>query len=540
MSRTALALVVACAASTGLVAVNTAAELCRTREDQRWRRMTRRYWEDMYYAIGHSLTGQFPRSYLAVRRYRSGGEVGFREARPTLTEAASAAHIQPWEFWRTVELEQFLRRRRPPPFRVRFDDAGRPLLLSALFGVLGGVSPFLIHWLGFLFYAPVLVWLGLELHRVRLTGAACLAALLLGTSAYLADALALSYAAIGFYVLALLVLMAFAVYTAFARVTAGGLALRALLAGLAVGLFAVMRASALLPVFALGLALCVGAGRHVRERPAPLRARVLRWLGLVGLGGALLVTPYLLAARSVDGMIDDAIASADEPVPEAARQPQRHAFWFGVWVGLGDFDRERGYVWNDRAAFQAAERRGGRRTISFLYDSRNEPILRDMVLADVLGDPLWYAEILVKRLAATLTLWRILPWTPVSGTDFRESQHPNEGYVDAYYTLTATADRLRLGELEIEIPLLALMIPTWLLVAAAPFVPRLRPHGVALGIVAAGALALPVGITTASAVETQAFFLVYALGFSLAVHEGVRRLRRGAGGQRPPATLPDD
>jgi len=58
--------------------------------------------------------------------------------------------------------------------------------------------------------------------------------------------------------------------------------------------------------------------------------------------------------------------------------------------------------------------------------------------------------------------------------------------------------------------------------------------------VAAGALALPVGITTASAVETQAFFLVYALGFSLAVHEGVRRLRRGAGGQRPPATLPDD
>ena len=57
---------------------------------------------------------------------------------------------------------------------------------------------------------------------------------------------------------------------------------------------------------------------------------------------------------------------------------------------------------------------------------------------------------------------------------------------------------------------------------------RFRPQLVALGTLAAGAITLPAAITTASAVETQAFILVYMLGASFAVQELVSRFRAQA------------
>ncbi|NRA01650.1 MAG: hypothetical protein HRU00_03515 [Myxococcales bacterium] len=111
-----------------------------------------------------------------------------------------------------------------------------------------------------------------------------------------------------------------------------------------------------------------------------------------------------------------------------------HVLWHAVWCGLGDFDQKYGYRWNDGVAFSFAipevNRRFGTRyrlpaqlgfrnyflldyhTPRKKYRIRPETldsyniVVRDKVVSDVAGDPLWYLTILGKR-----TL-RILSETP--------------------------------------------------------------------------------------------------------------------------------
>src|SRR5262249_26297513 len=92
--------------------------------------------------------------------------------------------------------------------------------------------------------------------------------------------------------------------------------------------------------------------------------------------------------------------------------------------------------------------------------------------------------------------------------------------------LTTTADWLGLGPWRVAVPL-------WLFwglgVAVVAMTVRngiLRDGlGVALCL-AASALMIPVLFTTASALETQAFVLVYFLGFAFLAEAAVARIRR--------------
>jgi hypothetical protein len=107
--------------------------------------------------------------------------------------------------------------------------------------------------------------------------------------------------------------------------------------------------------------------------------------------------------------------------------PQRmhHHFWHPIWCGLGDFDREKGYVWDDKVALAYARPILEQKYHAFVPDHEFLPglarqeywddagiykkmpfdvphyddIIREKVLSDIASDPWWYATILAKRIA---------------------------------------------------------------------------------------------------------------------------------------------
>ena len=132
-------------------------------------------------------------------------------------------------------------------------------------------------------------------------------------------------------------------------------------------------------------------------------------------------------------------------------------------------------------------------------DVRTVPVLRD--IAD---DPLWFAGILLRRLGATVTQWKLWPWPPLDGRSIAAARSRNEGALDSYYALAAPVDRFGVGGAEIEVPIALLLAPTAALLAIAA---RERWRGRRAGDVEAGLLLLaclaaativhPVAITTA-------------------------------------------
>lgn len=518
MTRRQVAALLACwLTALGALAATTAAGL-ESLGANYWELQPRRHWEDLHIAVGLYTHGLFPASSNAVEKFRD--EAGVQRVRERNKDMArTATELRPWEFWRTVT-DRYAQRRGLPRVVPRFDDSGRPLLLGLGFRLLGGIAPFLLPWLGFLLAAPLLLWVGFELASAGRPLAAGLLLLLLGGSAYLAGVLRLAYAPTGFYTLAILGLVAVATWAALGVPTTRGLVVRSLLAGAVVALTLLCRGSVGLvaPAFAITLALA-GArlgGKRQRDR--------FLWAGLALLLAALpLVATNWGVARLVRHTLDT--------VGLRTLPPQRHAVWFGVWTGLGDFDREKGYVWLDQAASRAAVRHGGTPLLPDNYDENNERILRDLVLADVAEDPGWFAGILARRVWATATQQKLWPWPPLGGRSITASTTENEGGIDAYYTLTPHLDVFGFGARTVEAPMALLALPAGLLLLVALVRPSLRPDALALLLVAAGALALPVAITTGSAPETQAFGLVHLLGLALL-------LDRLAAGRRPRYSSP--
>jgi hypothetical protein len=133
----------------------------------------------------------------AARRPRNPESVA--TCRRLIVERVDALQIRPWQFWRTIRAEPFIRERidqEPAPF----DDPGRAFLLGLAFRALGGVAPYLVFWL-----APLFV-------------------------------LALSRSPVGFYLVAWLALVALAVFAILGPPpTPQSLLLRCALAGLVFG-----------------------------------------------------------------------------------------------------------------------------------------------------------------------------------------------------------------------------------------------------------------------------------------------------------------
>jgi hypothetical protein len=450
----------------------------------------RRLWEDLAHATNAFLDSSQPAA--RARTERSADVVA--AYRQVVLEKVAELELRPHQFWRTLRSRPFLPHRAPLA-EGAFDDRGRADLLGWGFRLLGGVSPFLILWLGALAAVPVLLWTAWEFGEACRPVAGTLFLLLVACSPFVVEALALARSSIGFYVLAVLVLVPLAVYAVLGRGgSLRGLAWRAALATLFFTLAAWCRGGVLLlfPGFALALAVA-----FERVRP-PHLGRAQRVLAILGLLAAFL-GPFAVL-----------------------RPAGHHDVWAATWEGLGDFDREKGHTWSDPAAEELVALQG----VRGLRNAESEQVLKAIVLRHIREDPGWYASILLKRVGATLTQWKLWPWGPRDGIHLRRASSPNEGYTDKYWGYTTTVDCFGLGSVVKEVPITVLLLPTLALLAAAAARRRggWGPPAV-VGMVAAATLPLPVLISTAGGLETEAFALAYFLGAAFLCDEIPRAVR---------------
>lgn len=432
--------------------------------------------------------------------------------------------IQPWQVWRLVRDRPFLRANGPD--RVpSYDDPGRGWLLQIGFRLLGGISPFLILWLGPGAMALALTWFVWESAQAGRVVAGLVFALLLAASPYAVETLALTRSAVGFHLVAPVLLLALALVALRTPAPSWSVWLaRSAVAGLGFAVCALCRSGVLTMLPAFLAVLVWGSARAGTPDVAPRR----RVAGLLA-ATALLIVPFL-----------------------ALRPAQRHDTWAGLWQGLGDYDRSKGHVWSDRAAAEAVWRAEGRARKpprhggDALVASNARPeavaLLRREFLEHIRADPAWYAGIVARRALATVSLERLWPWTPRDGYGVSEFEIPGGGksLMNKYWGFTANADWLGVGSLRSELPVSVLWAPTALLLlwCARPGRPRgARNDGppLVLGVLALAVLALPVLVTTASGTEPQAFVLVLYLGCGYLLDELTRavRHRRAAAAQDP-------
>jgi len=474
----------------------------------------RRYWEDLAVAASRVvIKGGEPRADPVSINSADGAELrlGFQRS---LTRAAAEEGVRPWQFWRTLAVRPLLKGRLLLPREV--DDPGRAGLLTAAFRLLGGIAPFLPLWVGALAAAPVVAWAGWELSRAGRTAAGVVFTLLLAGSPYVIDALALPYSAVGFYLIALVAIVPLAAHAVSADVRPAGLVVRALAAGTVFALCVLCRSGSIFLLPGYALALAAGAWRLGTASRWRLARRIASAAALL----ALFLVPYALM-----------------------REPRHHEVWLGLWEGLGDFDRTRGHAWDDDVAREVLRSAGAappERYPVWENAPENEALFRRLVLTNIRSAPGWYAGILGQRLWATLTQSKLAPWAPRDGISVAPRESPSEGAIDTYYAMATPVDWVGIGPWRFEMPLVLLWGPTLLLMfafALGRWIAPLRPLGDRLGpplfvvlCTAAAGLGLPVLFTTAAGLETQAFAIVYFLGFAFLIDETVRYARTRAAG----------
>ncbi|MDD2385549.1 MAG: hypothetical protein PHP52_02070 [Bacteroidales bacterium] len=110
-----------------------------------------------------------------------------------------------------------------------------------------------------------------------------------------------------------------------------------------------------------------------------------------------------------------------------------HIFWHPIFCGLGDFDEDYGYEWNDKVVYRYAtpilqEKYGMDIKYSDKYHLDNyydkdslyyikfdeineyEDIVKEKVLSQIKEDPFWYIAIIFKRVIRTLTVTIPIPY----------------------------------------------------------------------------------------------------------------------------------
>jgi len=470
-------------------------------------RLPRRYWEDVTVA-----TVNYQRGTGFLYRGQAWDWWSARIAtklKVMLPDALSRDAVRSWQFWRTVPCRYFTN---AEPMRLRdSDDSGRAWLTVWGFHLLRGVAPYLPLWLGVLAALPLFVWLSVECRWAGCTWVAAVTLSCVALSPYVAELLTLPYSAVGFHLLGILLLLTLAVHAwLHPRPTWRGLAGRWVLGGLAFAVCTLCRATcrSLMP------ALVLVALAAVLRVTGSSRRQVRHVAGGVVLAIGLLLGPYY-----------------------AIRPAQEHAVWFGVWEGLGDFDREKGHAWYDPTAREVLRREGVviSEPIEPGATPEMEAVMRRLFLRDIASDPLWYAKILAQRVPATVLQLRLWPRVTAGGTSFVRSTHPNQGISNAYYGFAPTADWFGLGRWTWEAPLPLVWLPLVLCLGGATAERLLHRRdrlfqNARLAVLAAVAVAagtMPLLSTTASGPETQAFVLVYFFATGLTA-DAIRRIVRTA------------
>ena len=459
-------------------------------------RQGRLYWIDVTAAIKLYLDKRWPQPSTAP----PAKELAWEEFTPILANTTQimtrlAAGLPDGAFWRTVRPGSFLKHREMLADIPAHQDAGRARLLAWGYARLGGIAPHLPQWLAALVLMPILGWATAELWAARFPAAAVAFGALVPSSMYVIQSLALGHSPFGFYLVALVSVVALSAYSVRDRPTSLGVLARASATGGILAVCVLCRSGSILLAPGFAWATIVAAGR----------------------------IPSLSSRRKRAVLVLSATALIFVPSFEV-RQSQRHPVWAGFWEGLGDFDAAKSYYWDDAEARRALAAAGLPSEWVDLAGPQAETYFREKVLSDILGDPLWYLDILARRFVATAFQPKLWPRGRDDGKTYAPSTRPNEGRTDGYYTFTPTADLVVFGSRQWELPVPLMVAPALLLLLF--FLARRRRKGSdrltlvtnALVLFAGpwlAALTLPVLVTTAAAQEMQAIALAYFVGLGL-------------------------
>jgi len=467
----------------------TGIERSRWVDGERYSMASWRFWDDMYVGISRYL------DWTEGPESRSGDpDQAIAAFKKVLLEKTGREGIQPTQSWRTIDAALFLRVR-DKTFIPPLEDPGRPLLLAASFTLMQGVAPYLLIWIGTFAAVPALLWVLWEARAARVLVAGALFVALCVSSPFVVQCLSLPHSAVGFYLIATLVLVALGFYAFLGSdASVRGFILRAVAASLVFAVCCICRAStlALAPGFAVAL---FAALRRVAPRAA--RGGWIRQCLLAGLVTAAFVTPYF-----------------------ALRPAQEHTFWLGgVWQGLGDYGTDRGYSWHDRD-LKRWLRANGRKPFEHprYVNLDDEAFVREAVLRDIRSNPLWLASIFGRRFVDTVSLAKLAPYGPLD----RSSILPPP----LHYKYTTPVDWFGFGRRKVEVPTAMLWGGTLILLlgwavaawrSSAESKQRLEELLSPVLTLAAATLAVPVFLTTAGGMETQTFALAHFLGLALLV-----------------------
>jgi hypothetical protein len=421
-----------------------------------------RFWDDMCVAINRYLDWSYgPRG-------RPGNfDEDAAAFKDLIVWKAGEAGIRPFEFWRVIRPEPFLRVRHRtwiPPL----EDPGRPILLAAAFALRRGIAPYLMIWIGTLASIPAFLWVLWEARASSVLLAGSVFVALCVSSPFVVESLSLAHSAVAFYLIAALLLVALGLYAFVGRDgSARGFAVRAVAASVGFALCCLCRAGTLLMAPAFGVALLVA-----------------------------LVGPYLLV-----------------------RPPQHHNFWISYWEGLADYGADRGYSWQDRDLKRWLVARG-RKPFEHPRDvsPEDDAYMGQVVRQDIRADPGWYAVVLGRRFVDTVSLAKLAPYGPRDGYSIEPPP--------LHFKYTTPADWLGFGGTKVEVRTSflwsgSLILLLWWVHAAlrskAELKRRLEDRLALILSLAAATLALPVLMTTAAGMETETFVVVHILSFSVLV-----------------------
>jgi hypothetical protein len=455
-----------------------------------------RAWDDVAIASGFVQYGVFPVApYLATNGFSRTGQVAFDEFKKTFSglERTHAVRLsQPLQGFDAVDL--FPRR---PRVAQRFDDVGRAYLLGLGFRAIGKVAPGMLFWLAPVIAALVLIWIVVEAFRAGLPIFGIGLSLLVAVSSFCIDMFVLGYSATGFYLISILLCLAYGLGVIGRTTTVWGLMARSALTGAVLGVCVNARSVSITVLPALLIVALVGG----RLMPAAGGRRT----GAVLASVVLLIAPIFLLRGH---LAESSRMAADRFGGDAA--PGSHDVWITYWQGLGDFDRTHGHVFLDQAGLAVLREHGGKERVS----ERSEAIMRRLVIESIQSDPVWFAGILLQRAALSLSFHKLWPMASATSPGFYPSSTANEGVTDSYWAMADQADVFRIGASRIEVP--SILFP--LLLAAFFWLGSRRseanhgcrrPHLVDIvGVSGLSALVGPVVATTAGAFEPQAFVLV--------------------------------
>ena len=459
-----------------------------------------RFWDDMCVAINRYL------DWRDGPRGRPGDPDEDAAAfRDLVVWKAGEAGIRPFEFWRVLRPEPFVRIRHRtwiPPL----EDPGRPILLAVAFALRRGIAPYLMIWMGTLASLPALLWV---LGEARASGLFLAGGAFVGlcvSSPFVVESLSLAHSAVAFYLIAALLLVALGLYAFLGHDrSVRGFVVRAAAASAGFALCGVCRAGTLLMAPAFGVALLAALDRIV---PSRVRGGFWRRCLLAGLLTVAFVGPYLVV-----------------------RPSQHHNFWISYWEGLADYGADRGYSWQDRDLKRWLAARG-RQPFDHPRDvsPEDDAYMGRVVRQDIRADPAWFLGVLGRRFVDTVSLAKLAPYAPRDGYSIEPPP--------LHYKYTTPADWFCFGRWKTEVPTSVLwsgsvILLVWWIQAAvrskAEVKGRLEDRLALVLTLAAATLALPVLLTTAAGMETETFVLVHFLAFGVLAQTVAERITRSRG-----------